>query len=197
MKKLQILLIVLASLLFLGMSQTATAQKRTTGQGTKSFVVTNGKLGPIQLGSSMANIPRSVAGLYDKFTKETVNRFDGDIGDEDGPTIQETIFSFYKNGKNIFNVTADEKLVAYNIELMEGSSYIKTAEGYFVGYSAREFFKKHSRGWDNDYTEGAFVDSRNCRYYVEDRYMNVEIPTKVSNFTANAKITKIYCFKKL
>lgn len=197
MKKLQVLFWALAAILFIGSAQTAMAQARTAGQGSRTFTITNGKLGPVQIGKSMRSIPSSFAGLYDRYKKETFDFSDGDIGDEDAPTVKVTEYSFFKNGKNIFNVTTDEKLVANKIELKPGSSFIKTPEGFYVGYSARELFKKHPRNWDNAYEGEAWVDSGKFRYCVNNRFLTTEYPTAISHFRQNAKITTIYYFMNL
>ena len=53
------------------------AQTRNSSQASNAFVLGNGKLGPIQIGKSISQLPKSVTGLYDKFVyKKEVHESD-------------------------------------------------------------------------------------------------------------------------
>ena len=84
--------------------KTTTTAKAATTASAASFTLTNGKLGPLFIGQTVASIPKSVAGLYDRYeyTKEDIeNEMDGDY------TLE--LCHFYKGGKEIFQCNADDK----------------------------------------------------------------------------------------
>ena len=61
------------------------AQTRNSSQASNAFVLGNGKLGPIQIGKSISQLPKSVTGLYDKFVyKKEVH--ESDMADKIGNT---------------------------------------------------------------------------------------------------------------
>lgn len=170
----------------------ASAQTPTLKPAASSFVLGNGKLGPLSISQTVASLPKSVAGLYDRYQVKTEER-----GDEDG-TWTETWVHFYKGGKVIFKAFVDDnkKLVSFALE--EGSSFIKTSEGYYVGYNARELFNKKRMQWQNWYIGTAFARSGHFEFHIPDEGLNgTEIPTKASDVKPSAKISEIIYYKDL
>ena len=166
---------------------TLTNTKGRTPAATTSFILGNGKLGPLSIGQTVESIPKSVPGLYDsfKYTKEEVEGNDM----EDG-YIAETC-SFYKGGKNIFNAGASNKVLS-SFVLLKGSEFIKTSEGVQVGYNARQLFQKQRMQWSTYYVGDVFATSGHFTYYVPDDYiLGADIPDKVSHFKVNAVVTRI------
>ena len=166
---------------------TLTNTKGRTPAATTSFILGNGKLGPLSIGQTVESIPKSVPGLYDsfKYTKEEVEGNDM----EDG-YIAETC-SFYKGGKNIFNAGASNKVLS-SFVLLKGSEFIKTSEGIQVGYNARQLFQKQRMQWSTYYQGEVFGISGHFTYYVPSSYiLGVDIPDKVSHFKVNAVVTRI------
>ena len=97
MKKYFLFLLMVAGTLCLHAQQRTTTQRPTPQAGAaKTFVLQNGKLGPIQAGQRFANIPATYAGLYDKYTRKTET-----MADEDGEWTVE-YYQFTKAGKNVF-----------------------------------------------------------------------------------------------
>lgn len=167
-------------------AQTATAQPAAS-----SFVLGNGKLGPLSINQTVASLPKSVAGLYDRYQVKTEER-----GDEDG-TWTETWVHFYKGGQVIFKAFVDDnkKLVSFALE--QGSSFIKTTEGYYVGYNARELFNKKRMQWQNWYIGTAFARSGHFEFHIPDDGLTTDIPQKVSDVKPSAKISEIVYYKDL
>ena len=59
----------------------------------------------------------------------------------------EEYYTFTQAGKPVFRANINEGKV-FSITLLEGSSsIIKTSDGIYVGYSARELFKKKKLEW--------------------------------------------------
>ena len=76
--------ILLILVCLFGVIFTCMAQTRNSSQAS-TFVLGNGKLGPIQIGKSISQLPKSVTGLYDKFVyKKEVD--ESDMEDKIGNT---------------------------------------------------------------------------------------------------------------
>ena len=152
----------------------------------ESFVLKNGKLGPIQAGKPITSVPKSCSGLYDKYVYEKKQ-----CEDMDGEWTEDHYY-FYKNGKKVIDVWTENKKVS-SITLLPGSSYIKTPEGFYVGCSARDLFSKKRMEWATYYEGYTFATSNKMTYYIktEDLLGNGETPNKVSDIKPNAKIDKI------
>jgi len=151
----------------------------------KSFVIANNKLGPIQIGMSKSKLPASFAGLYDKFDykEETKADMDGEW--------TEMYLRFFKGGKEIFRAfLGDDKKIS-SIRLMKGSSFIKTPDGFYVGYSARQLFQKKKMEWGTYYMGEVFASNNSYMYYVNSDYVLTDIPNKASDFKSNATISAI------
>ena len=103
--------------------------------------------------------------------------------------------TFYKNGKEIFKSYAEgKKLQSFILE--EGSSFIKTSEGYYVGYPARTLFNKKRLQWENYYEGSAFARNGRWEYHIDDEGLNgVEIPRRATDVKQNAKISMIVLYK--
>ncbi|MBR1394178.1 MAG: SH3 domain-containing protein [Prevotella sp.] len=152
-----------------------------------SFTLANGKLGPLYIGQTVASLPKSVEGLYDNYKYET---FEVE-NDMEGSWTEEWCH-FYKNGKEIFKSFAEGKILS-SFVLMEGSSFIKTSEGFYVGYPARDLFNKKRMRWETYYEGTAFGTSGHFIYHVDsnDIIGGVETPTRVTHIKQTAKIKMI------
>ena len=166
--------------------KTTTNAKNTTGTVAASFTLANGKLGPLYIGQSVSSLPKSVAGLYDsyEYTKEEIeNEMDGDY------TLE--LCHFYKGGKEIFTANADDKKLSSFI-LKNGSSFIKTAEGFYVGYSVRTLCGKKRLQWETYFDGTAFGTDGHFTYHMNSSdVINNDYPTKLSEIKATAKIVMI------
>lgn len=167
----------------------AQVKKTSTVQKTQSTAVVlsaNGKLGPVQVGKAVRNLPKSVAGLYDRYEYKKEKHED----DMDGAWTEE-YYLFKKNGKEVFRANLDNGSV-FSIRLLEGSSFIKTADGISVGMSARELFTKKRMEWSTYYEGEVFATNGHLTYYVSsDELVNTDIPKKVTDFKAGAKLSGI------
>ena len=166
--------------------KTTTTAKTATTASAASFTLTNGKLGPLFIGQTVASIPKSVAGLYDRYeyTKEDIeNEMDGDY------TLE--LCHFYKGGKEIFQCNADDKKLSSFI-LKQGSSFIKTPDGFHVGYSVRSLCGKKRLQWETYFEGTAFATSGHYTYHMKSSdVINNDYPTKLSEIKATAKIEMI------
>lgn len=154
-------------------------------QSNKTFVLENGKLGPLFIGQRSAAIPKSAPGLYDKRTykKQTMEDMDGEWTEE--------YYQFFKGGKKVFRCYINNKKIS-SFVLEVGSSYIKTPEGFYVGYSGRELFQKKRMEWNTYYEGEVFASSNNFTYYLRsDDIIGNDFPTKLSEIKQSAKISKI------
>jgi SH3-like domain-containing protein len=164
-----------------------TSAKAAATSQAKSFTLANGKLGPLSIGQTVASLPKSVEGLYDNYKYET---FEVE-NDMEGSWTEEWCH-FYKGGKEIFKCFAEGKKLTTFV-LMEGSSFIKTNEGFYVGYNARELFNKKRMKWETYYEGTAFGTSGHFIYHVnsDDVQGGVEFPSRATHIKQNAKIVKI------
>ena len=166
-----------------------TVKKRTTANtatATATFKLANGKLGPLYIGQPVSSLPKSVAGLYDKyeyFKEEIENEMDGNY------TLE--MCHFYKGGKVIFQANADDKKLSSFI-LDKGSSFIKTGEGFYVGYPVRTLCSKKRLEWNTYYDGTAFGTDGHFTYHMlATDVINNDFPTKLSEIKPNAKIVMI------
>lgn len=187
MKKYFLFPLMVAGTLCLHAQQRTTTQRPTTQAGAaKTFVLQNGKLGPIQAGQRFANIPATYAGLYDKYTRKTET-----MADEDGEWTVE-YYQFTKAGKNIFRADIGENKEITGITLQAGSaSIVKTQDGYYVGYPARTLFTQKRMQWECWYQGTSFATSGHYTYHVNTDDLTNEVPTNVNHFKPTAKITSI------
>ncbi len=152
----------------------------------EEFILDKGKLGPIEIGKKIDDLPNSVNGLYDKFDyKKEVHESDM----EDDWTEEYYVFS--KDGIGIFN-TAVEGHKITSIVLLAGASFIKTSDGFCIGSPAQELFKAKKMQWENYYEGDVFASSGHYTYFVNsDDVINTDIPEKASDFKSSAKINTI------
>lgn len=179
--------VVTCSVLLL-MSICAMAQSGSTA--TTSFKLGNGKLGPLYIDQPVSALPKSVTGLYTRYEVKTQSF--ADEGDE----WKETFCHFYKGGKVIFKagVSDDKRIVSFVLE--KGSEFIKTTNGFYVGYSARELFKKKPMRWETWFQGTAFARSGKWEYHIlSDDLLNADFPEKLSHIKPTAKISMIVYYK--
>lgn len=167
---------------------TNTAGAKPTAASAEAFILNNdGSLGPLRIGQTMASLPKSVPGLYDsfKYTKELI---ESDM--EDSYTLE--LCHFYKGGKEIFRAGIEEKKLESFI-LTKGSEFIKTSEGFHVGYNARQLFQKKPMEWETYYEGEVFGTSGRFTYYFpsDDLQGEVDMPSKVTHIKTNAVLSTI------
>lgn len=208
MKKFQLLFFVLSAILFIGTAQTAMAQKRkpnkrttttsprkkptTTLHNTTSatFVLGDGKLGPLCVNQTVSSLPKKVEGLYDRY-KVKVEEF----GDMDG-TWTETICYFYKGNKTVFKSYLDDKKRILSFVLEKGASFIKTTEGFYVGCSARDVFSKRPMEWTTYYEGTAFARDGHWEFHIPNDGLNAaDYPSSLSDIKPTAKISMIVYYR--
>jgi len=156
--------------------------------GANHYVLEKRKLGPINIDKPIGNLPASVTGLYDKYEHKTEKHED----DMDGEWEEEYYLFTYK-GKEAFRVNIMEGKV-YNICLLEGSTNVKTRDGIYVGYSARQLFEQKKTDWETDFAGWVFGTYRDYTYFVNSSDLadvNSEVPRKSTDFKENAKIARI------
>lgn len=152
----------------------------------QEFILDNGKLGPIQVGMKRNDVPASVPGLYDRAEYKVETK-----GDMDGEWTEDYML-LYKDGKEIIRCYVENN-VLLTICLQEGSSFVKTSDGFYVGYSARDLFQqKKNMQWGNYYMGEVFASSGHYTYFVNSDYLpNTDIPSKASDFQPAATLTRI------
>ena len=162
------------------------SSKTTVDVILQEFILGNGKLGPLSLGQSVASLPKSVSGLYDKYTYHK-EKYDNEM---DGEGIDEYIL-FIKGGKEIINANiTDGKIDSFWVK--DGASFIKTIDGFHIGSSARELFRKKPMEWDTYYMGEVFGMSGGFTYNVDSKYIiNKDIPERAEDFKPNAVISSI------
>lgn len=191
MKYLLILIMMVGMLSLNAQNRTTQTRQRTTTQATtaKTFTLTNGKLGPIQVGKKFVNIPATYSGLYDKYTYKKIyheNEMDGDWTEE--------YYQFTKGGKNVFRAEVYDDKTIHAITLQEGSSgIVKTSEGFYVGYPARTLYTKKKMEWTTYFEGTVFAFDKHYVYHVnyDELVGNVDSPTAASHFKSNAKVCMI------
>lgn len=172
---------------------TPASQKAKTTNVAKTFVMGNGKLGPIFIGQFVTTLPKTILGLYDTYTyfKGMIKEYE--MGDEEGEEVLTERVIFIKDGKEIIEASCtDGKISSFYVQ--NGASFIKTIEGYHIGSSAREFYSKHPKlQWDNYYEGYVFTKIKDYVYHVNsDDVINKDIPNRIADFKPTAKIMSIY-----
>lgn len=163
-------------------------QSTTAETAAESFILADGKLGPIQVGARFANIPATYAGLYDKYTRETEKEYN-EVEDYE---ITFVCYQFNKAGKNIFRVIMEGNKISA-IQLQEGSaSIVKTQDGFYIGYPARTLFNKKPTEWYNLEGGTAACFDGNYTYEVSasDR-VSISSIESAKDFKQDAKICTI------
>ena len=146
----------------------------------------NGKLGPVTVGQSVGKLPKSTAGLYDKYEYKKEEHED----DMDGSWTEE-YYLFTKGGKPVFRVNMDAGKV-FSIRLLEGSQFIKTADGIGVGMPVSKLIQKKKLSWETYYEGEVFATSGHYTYYVSSEDVpNTDVPKKASDFKPTAKVSGI------
>lgn len=151
----------------------------------KEFTVGKGNVGLVTIGMEASKMPKQVEGLYDKFEKKTEEFEDNE------ETWTEEYFLCTKAGKPVLKANlSEDRLVS--ITLLEGSSNVKTPDGIYVGYPARELFQKKKMEWENWYEGYVFASDGTYCYSVDSNdLVDVDTPEKASDFKADAKVCKI------
>lgn len=164
----------------------------------KTFVMGNGKLGPIRIGDDVRYLPKTIPGLYDTFTyfKGYEKEFIADTDEEEDVFVEKV--TFIKNGKEIVSVGVDDgKIVSFYVD--NGASFIRTTNGFHVGSSAREFFRKNPKlNWDPIYYENIVEATSKDYVYTMDinDLPNTDVPRRAEDFKPTAKIKSIYYGKR-
>ena len=151
----------------------------------ETVIFANGKLGPVAVGSPVANLPQQVKGLYDKVEHKTEEHED----EMDGAWTED-YYLFTKDGKPVFRVNLDGGKV-FSIRLLEGSSFIVTPGGYYVGMPALNLVNRVRMRWETYYDGEVFATKDNFTYYVNSDNINGDVPTKVEDFKEGATISGI------
>lgn len=174
-----------------------TASLKTNNAAVKTFVMGNGKLGPLYIGQSVSTLPKSIPELYDNFTYYKGTERVYDMGDDEGEEVLVERVTFKKNGKEIITSSCtDEKITSFYVD--NGASFIKTIEGYHIGSNVREFYRKHPKlQWETYFEGEVFASSKGYTYNVNsDDVINKDIPNRVEDFKPSAKIVSIYYGKQ-
>lgn len=157
-----------------------------TAEGGDAVIFDNGKLGPIAVGQPVGNLAKQVDGLYDKFEYKKEEHED----DMDGSWTEE-YYLFVKNGLPVFRANIDGGSV-YSIRLMEGSQFIKTADGIWVGMPVSELLEKQKLKWETYFEGEVFATKGHYTYYVSSADVpSTDIPQKTSDFKNSAKVSGI------
>ena len=177
---------------------TPASQKTKSTNAVKTFVLGNGKLGPIFLGQFVSTLPKTIPGLYDTYTYFKGFEKEYGMGDDEGEDVFVERLIFIKNGKEIIRAGVnDGKIVSFHVG--EGASFIRTVSGFHVGSSAREFFRKNPRlSWSPVFYENSVeAISRDYVYTmnIED-LINTDTPRRAEDFKPTAKIMSIFYRKQ-
>ena len=160
-----------------------------TASGVKvtdeTVVFANGKLGPVIVGSPIGELPQQVKGLYDKVEHKTEEHED----EMDGPWTED-YYLFTKNGKPVFRANLDGGKV-FSIRLLEGSSFIVTPGGFYVGMPALNLVNRVRMRWETYYDGEVFATNDRFTYYVSADYINGDVPVKIEDFKEGATILGI------
>lgn len=180
---------------------TPASQKAKQTNAVKTFVMGNGKLGPIFIGQFVTTLPKTIPGLYDTFTYFKGYEKVYEMGMEDDDEAEEVLVekvTFIKNGKEIVSLGVDDgKIVSFLVG--KGASFIRTTNGFHVGSSARELFRKCPKlNWDHIYFENCVeATSKDYVYTMDDDDLpNTDTPRRAEDFKPTAKIISIYHGKR-
>lgn len=192
MKKNALALFVALTAFCANMTAQTTGAARSNGTPA-SFVLGDGKLGPLSLGQTVASLPSSVPGLYDRYEYKK-QEVESDMEDS---WIEEWCF-FYKGGREVFKAHAEDQTLD-SFVLEEGSSFIKTSEGFYVGCSARTVFSRKRLQWETWYTGTTFARNGHWEYHIpaEDILGGKETPTRLADIKQSAKISMIAYYSSL
>ncbi len=176
---------------------TPASQKPKATSVVKTFVMGNGKLGPIFIGQFVTTLPKTIPGLYDTYTYFKGNEKVYEMGmedDDEGEDVFVERLTFIKNGQEIVNVGVDDgKIVSFCVG--KGASFIRTVNGFHVGSSARELFRKSPKmNWESIYYENVVEATKGGYTYTmnSDDLPNTDTPKRAEDFKPTAKIISIY-----
>lgn len=167
-----------------------------------TFYVEDGKLGPIQVGMSYTDLPKSVPCLYDKFEykKEMIEN------EMEGNYEVETCY-FFNDGKECFSAELENGKVT-SIVLDKNSPDISTIEGYKYGNGVLSLYEswspnsygsinrkiiRESLNWENYYEGEVFVTIGRYTFYVPSDMAKTEFPKTSKDFKDGAKCSRIVC----
>ena len=103
----------------------------------------------------------------------------------------EEYYQFVKAGKTIFKVYLEEGKVSA-ISLLPGSSFIKTPDGFYVGYPAQKLYQQKKMQWEYYLSEPeAFATSGHYTYGVAATDAKTNSMDKLIGFKPNAKVSII------
>ena len=177
---------------------TPASQKGKSTNVVKTFVMGNGKLGPVFIGQFVSTLPKIIPGLYDTYTYFKGYEKVYDMDDDEGEDVLVERLTFIKNGQEIVNVGVDDgKIVSFCVG--KGASFIRTVNGFHVGSSARELFRKNPRlSWSPIYYENCVEATSKDYVYTMDSedLINTDTPRRAEDFKPTAKIKSIYYGKQ-
>lgn len=169
-------------------NNTTTGKSTTTvqqGASQQTFILQNGTLGPVKRGMAIGSLPKQYPGLYDKFTRDKEYYNDEDFDE---------YLLFTKNGQEIFSAYLNENKIGSICLLSGSSSFIKTPEGYYVGYSVNQLNKEKKLEWEHHMDEAeTWATSGEYTYYVENNDVIEDDKNEllVRGFKTGAKIIEI------
>lgn len=151
------------------------------------IVFENGKLGPVQVGKPIPQLPQSVDRLYDHFEHNVVEHEGNDMED----SWSEDYYLFTKEGKEIFRANIYEGRV-HSIRLLKGSSFIMTPDGWSVGYPVRGLILEKRLDWTNYYDGNVFGTEGRYSYYIDpEDLVQADTPEKPEDIKPSARVIGI------
>lgn len=154
---------------------------------SEMIVFENGKLGPVQVGKTIPQLPDAVEGLYDHYEHKKIEHEGSEMDD---PWTEE-YYLFTKGGREIFRANIYENRV-YSVRLLKGSSFIRTPDGITVGFSARGLNSIKRLNWTNYYDGNVFGTEGHYNYYIDpDDLVQADTPAKNEDLKPSAKVIGI------
>lgn len=82
-------------------------------------LITGEGIGPLKLGMPVDQIPASMEGLYDSFEKKFVDEMGSEVDKSDNNCLNNYELTFIKEGKTVFECTADDGDCTHNYVLAD------------------------------------------------------------------------------
>lgn len=120
----------------------------------ESLIITSEGVGPVKIGMTASQLPKSVEGLYDKIVEENSDM---------------VLYSFYLNGETVMTTNGDGSIAL--IEVFPSLQNVSTKDGVHPGMTAVDFKKK--TGW-NQTSEETFEKEGVTVYLQFDEITNMQ-----------------------
>lgn len=132
----------------------------------QTFILERRKLGPINVGMAVSQVPASIPGLYNEYKKKTET-----YSDMDGEWTEDYL-DFMKDGVRIFRTTLSNNSIFALIVCKEAGATIKNKAGLHTGCSVKELIDNERKlTWSYYFEEYVYAETNDFMYTIPSSYL--------------------------